>query len=116
MGKIKIEGMEFYAFHGHFKEEQVVGNRFLVDLSIDTDMTIASATDDLEDAVDYQQVYAIIKREMDIKSALLENVASRIITSIKNEMNGVQSVTIKISKMNPNLGGKITSVSVILSI
>ncbi len=36
MGKIIIEDMEFYAFHGHYKEEQIVGNRFLVDLEIET--------------------------------------------------------------------------------
>ena len=32
MGIIEIEGMQFYAFHGHYKEEQIVGSRFLVDL------------------------------------------------------------------------------------
>ena len=37
MGLIEIEGMEFYAYHGHFKEEQVVGNKFLVNVSIETD-------------------------------------------------------------------------------
>jgi len=31
MGRITIEEMEFYAFHGHYQEEQIVGNRFLVD-------------------------------------------------------------------------------------
>ena len=35
MGKIIIEEMEFYAFHGHYQEEQIVGNRFLVDLEMD---------------------------------------------------------------------------------
>ena len=51
MGLIKIEDMEFYAFHGHYREEQIVGNRFLVDLEIETDMTAAAASDDLDDAV-----------------------------------------------------------------
>ena len=34
MGLIQIENMEFYSFHGHFREEQIVGSRFLVDLTI----------------------------------------------------------------------------------
>ena len=38
MGLIQIENMEFYAFHGHYREEQIVGNRFIVDLTIETDM------------------------------------------------------------------------------
>jgi 7,8-dihydroneopterin aldolase/epimerase/oxygenase len=32
MELIQIENMKFYAFHGHFKEEHIVGNKFLVDL------------------------------------------------------------------------------------
>ena len=39
MSVIQIEKMEFYAYHGHFREEQIVGNRFLVDLWIETDMS-----------------------------------------------------------------------------
>ncbi len=34
--------MEFYAFHGHYEEEQIVGNRFLVDLEMETDMEKAA--------------------------------------------------------------------------
>ena len=112
MGVIKIEGMEFYAFHGHFKEEQIVGNRFFVDLSIETDMGKASESDNLNDAVDYQKVYQIIAREMDKKSALLENISGRIVKSVTTEVAGITAATVKVSKMNPPLGGKINSVSV----
>jgi hypothetical protein len=64
MGLIKIENMEFYSFHGHFKEERIVGNKFLVDLTIETDMKIPSASDNLKDAVNYQRVYEIVKSQM----------------------------------------------------
>ena len=36
MALIEIENMEFHANHGHFKEEQVIGNTFLVDLKLST--------------------------------------------------------------------------------
>ena len=61
MGLIKIENMEFYSFHGHFREERIVGNKFLVDLTIETDMTIPAKSDNLKDAVNYQKVYDIVK-------------------------------------------------------
>lgn len=112
MGIIELKGMEFYSFHGHFQEEQIVGNRFLVDLTIETDMTKAMESDDLEDAVDYQKAYNIIKREMKKKSHLLENIAGRIVKSLKSELSGIQSVTVKVSKMNPPLGGKTAASSV----
>jgi dihydroneopterin aldolase len=114
MGLIKIENMEFYAFHGHFREEQIVGNRFIVDLTIETDMSVPSISDNLKDAVDYQKAYLIIKAEMEKKSYLLENIASRILDALYAEMSGIKKATVKVSKMNPPMGGKIGSVSVIM--
>jgi dihydroneopterin aldolase len=106
--------MEFYAFHGHFREEQIVGNRFIVDLTIETDMSVPSISDNLKDAVDYQKAYLIIKAEMEKKSYLLENIASRILDALYAEMSGIKKATVKVSKMNPPMGGKIGSVSVIM--
>jgi dihydroneopterin aldolase len=115
MGLIQIENMEFYSFHGHFREEQIVGNKFILDLTIETDMKIPSESDNLRDAVDYQRLYHIIKLQMDKKSHLLEHIAGRIIDSIYAEMTGIQKVTVKVSKMNPPMGGKIGSVSILMS-
>ena len=116
MGKIIIEAMEFYAFHGHYKEEQIVGNRFLVDLELEADMTLPAQSDQLEDAVNYQIAYKLIKEEMKRKkSNLLENIAKRILDSLEENLKGVKSVTIRIRKMNPPMGGPIKSVSVTLT-
>jgi len=114
MGLIKIENMEFYAFHGHFKEEQIVGNKFLVDLTIETDMEVASKSDNLKDAVNYQKAYQIVKAEMEMKSYLLENIAGRILEALYSEMTGIKKATVKVSKMNPPVGGRIGSVSVVM--
>jgi dihydroneopterin aldolase len=115
MGLIQIENMEFYAFHGHFKEERIVGNKFLVDLTIETDMAIAVESDNLKDAVNYQRVYEIVKQQMGLKSHLLEHIAGRILDAVYAEMDGIKKITVKLSKMNPPMGGKIGSVSVVLS-
>jgi dihydroneopterin aldolase len=115
MGMIQIENMEFYSFHGHFKEEQIVGNKFLVDLTIETDMKIPSESDNLRDAVDYQKIYQITKLQMEKKSHLLEHIAGRIIDAIYAEMTGILKVTVKVSKMNPPMGGKIGAVSIVMS-
>jgi 7,8-dihydroneopterin aldolase/epimerase/oxygenase len=114
MGLIQIENMEFYAFHGHFKEEQIVGNKFLVDLTIETDMSVPSKSDNLKDAVNYQKAYQIVKDEMEKKSYLLENIAGRILDTLYSEMSGIKKVVVKVSKMNPPIGGKIGSVSVVM--
>jgi len=114
MGLIQIENMEFYAFHGHFREEQIVGNRFIVDLTIETDMTVPSKSDNLKDAVNYQKAYQIVKTEMEKKSYLLENIAGRILDALYSQMTGIAKARIKVSKMNPPMGGKIGSVSIVI--
>ncbi len=115
MGLIQIEGMEFYAFHGHFKEEQIVGNKFLVDLTIETDMDKPTISDSLKDAVNYQRAYEIVRLQMEKKSHLLEHIAGRILEGLYAELSGIKEITVKVSKMNPPMGGKISSVSVIMT-
>ena len=113
MGKIIIEEMEFYAFHGHYQEEQIVGNRFLVDLEMDADLTDAADSDNLDDAVNYQQAYQIIKNEMRrTKSNLLENIGKRILDALWAEMEGIEKASIRIRKLNPPMGGPIKSVGI----
>ena len=116
MGKIVIEEMEFYAFHGHYQEEQIVGNRFLVDLELVTDLTAPAHSDNLKDAVNYQKAYQIIKNEMRrTKSNLLENIGKRILDALFNEMKGIEQATIRVRKLNPPMGGPIKSVGIEMS-
>jgi len=115
MGLIQLEGMEFYSFHGHYPEEQIVGSRFVVDLTIEADMNKPSESDNLNDAVDYQRAYEIVRAEMEKKSYLLENIAGRIIKALYAEIKGIESITVKVSKLNPPVGGKTGSVSIVMS-
>jgi dihydroneopterin aldolase len=115
MGNIHLEQMEFYAYHRHYREEQIVGNKFLVDVIIETDMTVPAGTDDLADALNYQAAYKLIRKGMEIKSKLLDNIAKRIMDVLYREMSGIQKLTVTIRKMTPPVGGKMKSVSVTLS-
>lgn len=113
MGLIQIENMEFYAFHGHYREEQIVGNKFLVDLEIETDLAAPAASDNLKDAVNYQEAYQIVKAEMEKKSKMMEHIAKRIVDSIYDNFEGLKKVRVKVSKMNPPMGGgRIERVSI----
>lgn len=114
MGLIQIEGMEFFAYHGCYKEEQVIGTRFMVDVSIEADTSEAETTDNLKKTVNYQAVYTLIKAEMAVKAHLLEHVGKRIIDSIYLHHPEVHHVRVKIMKLNPALasGGKVKQVSV----
>jgi dihydroneopterin aldolase len=114
MSLIKLEGMEFFSYHGCFKEEQVIGTKFLVDLSIEADVNDAAIHDDLHLTINYLSVYQLIKKQMEIKSKLLENVANRILDELYKEFPAVIKAEVKVSKLNPPLGGKLNCVSLTL--
>ena len=115
MGVIRIEDMEFYAFHGHYREEQIVGSHFMVDVTIETDTDKAGKSDELRDTLNYQTAYLIIKREMEKTSNLLEHIATRILEALHSELPGVRKAIVRVSKLNPVMGGRIGRVSVEVS-
>ena len=112
MGQLLLENMEFYAHHGHFSEEQIIGGRFTVDLVIETDFSRVVETDDLIDAVDYSRVYELVKREILQVSRILEHVAGRIADAIHAEFKDIGQVTVTVCKLNPPVGGKMDHFSV----
>ena len=112
IGIIELEDMEFYAGHGCYSLEQIVGNRFRVNLSIEADLTVPMQSDDVTTTVNYLSVYEMVEQEMKTTSHILEYVASRILDRLLREFSAVESATIKISKMSPPLGGKVDRVSV----
>ncbi len=106
MNKVSLEGMQFFAYHGFYPQEQKIGTMFILDVHITTDFLKAATTDDLSCTVDYQVVYQIIKEEMSIPSKLLEHVLSRIIDRLKVRFGkAMKSLEISIQKKNPPLGG-----------
>ena len=115
MAVISLEGMEFYAHHGHFDEEQIIGTRFVVDFYFEADTQEAASSDNLHHTIDYQQVYGIIKEEMGIKSKLLEHVTWRMLSRILQTYPGIRHAEVRICKVNPPLGGQVGNVCVTLS-
>lgn len=115
MSVITLQGMEFYAYHGCFDAEQVIGTRFTVDLMIEADVQRASHSDNLHDTVNYLTVYQLVKEQMGVQSHLLEHVARRILTGLTVRFPAVIYAEVKVAKMNPPLGGKLTSVSVTMT-
>lgn len=110
-GVVEIENMEFYAFHGCYEQEKIVGNRFLVSLAYQCDVRELVESDDIRDAVSYLEIYALVEEQMMISSNTIEHVSARIIDSVMEQYPQIKSLTIKLSKMNPPLGGLVERVS-----
>jgi 7,8-dihydroneopterin aldolase/epimerase/oxygenase len=111
-GRIALEGLEFHAFHGVYPHERESGNFFEVDVAVETDFTLAARRDELEGTVNYETLFQIVKEEMDKPSHLLETVVEKIVNRVFTELPAVTAVELKISKLNPPIGGKCRSSSV----
>ena len=112
---VKLENMSFYARHGCLESEKFLGGRFSVDLSYDYPMLPAAQSDDISKAVDYSAVYKIVKEQMAIPSNLLENVAWRILQSIKSAFPEIIAAKVTVTKFNPPLDGPTASSSVTMT-
>ena len=112
MSSITLEGMLFYAHHGCFSEEQAIGTRFSIDLTYQTDTTRAQLSDNIADTVSYLDVYQTVKREMNQPSHLLEHVGHRICEAVLKEYPVIDSVSVKVSKLAPPLGGQLNAVTI----
>lgn len=115
MGVIELENMEFFAFHGCFREEQIVGNSFMVNVRLDGNYNVPADSDNIADAVNYQIIFNLVKEQMAIPSHLLEHVAKRILDAVYGKYPDLYRVSVKVSKVNPPLGGQTKQVSVTLS-
>ena len=114
MHKVLIEKAVFHAKHGLFEEENVIGGKFEVSLSMQTDFDRAAKFDDLHGTINYAAVYDLIKEEVDRPSKLIEHLAQRIIDRIKQEFPQVKGLTVKVSKYNPPITGEVEKVSVVI--
>lgn len=115
IGLIELVNMEFFAYHGCFKEEQIIGNNFLVSYSAQTNIEEAQKSDNLIDALNYQELYNVIKEEMMVTSKLLENVAYRIHTKCSLKFPTIISAKVEISKLNPPIGGRVEASRVVIT-
>ena len=112
MGQIRLNGMEFFAYHGCYSEEQLTGNHFVVDVTMDYNMEKASYSDDLFDALNYAEAYELVKQEMAIRSHLLEHLSSRILDRLFERFPQLNEAEVCVAKLNPPIGGEMKSVSV----
>lgn len=105
MGTVALEGLEFFAYHGYYDEEQKVGNKYSLDITIETDFALAAQNDRLNGTVNYEELYAIAAEVMQERARLLEHIAYRLIEKVRAKYPNVAKVHVAVSKFNPPIGG-----------
>ena len=112
---IAIEGIECYSFHGCLEEEAVIGGKYSVDVRIWKDVSKSFQSDELKDTVDYEMVHDLVKAEMAIRSKLIEHAANRILNSLTRKIKLFEKISVRITKFNPPVNGKIEKATFQLS-
>lgn len=114
---IELDKIELWAYHGCYQQEQVVGNLYEVDVKLDVIIDKTVATDNVKDALNYVEVYDIVKEEMVKTQHLVETVANNIAKAIrcKYDESILTRGWIRVAKMAPPVGGKMKDVAVVLT-
>ena len=112
MDEIHLKNIRIYAYHGCMEEEKKIGSDYLVNLVVQSDLSLSCKSDKLKDTVDYVALLDIVKNQMKIRANLLENVADRVVNKIIFQFPSVRKAIVEISKLNPPINGDIDQVMI----
>ena len=108
---ITLEGMTFHAYHGVNPEERELGQMFVVDLTVEADLSGAGRSDKLSDTVNYSEIYRTVKAVVEgetynLLEAVAEAVAQRVLASLR-ATGPVMAVRVRVTKPSPPIKGAV---------
>ena len=109
---IEIAGLSLYTHHGVSEAEREVGQRLVLDLRLDVGETAATATDALEDTIDYAEVcqlVALVAQQRSHKT--LERLCSVVADRLLGDY-ALEGVWVKATKPEPPIPLSVDEVSV----
>lgn len=110
MFSIELKQLKFFSFHGLYHEERRVGNEFIVDMEVVYEPGIEMPVS-IEQTINYEELYKLVKSEMDEPKDLLETLAVSISQRVKERFPVISEVNISIKKTNPliiNFSGSVS--------
>jgi dihydroneopterin aldolase len=96
--QILLKDILLFGYHGVHPLENKVGTNFKIDLTLDVRDVVVK---NIEDTIDYEKVYLLLKNEFGTTEQLLEVLAERIIEKISATFNGILQIELTIIKINP---------------
>ncbi len=103
--QVALADARFYAYHGYYPDEQVLGNEFTVDICVAFDREEYTTAVELKHTVNYEQLYGIAKAEMQQPRKLLETVAEAMLHRVRTDFPFISKIEVNITKHNPPFGG-----------
>jgi dihydroneopterin aldolase len=114
MDRIDLRGIDVYAHHGVHPAERELGQRFVIDATLWTDLGAAGREDALRHALDYTAVHRCISEvTAETSFQLIEALARHLCQALLQEF-AVAKVAIRVQKPNPPIPNFLGKVSVTL--
>ncbi|MGC4103505.1 dihydroneopterin aldolase [Ferruginibacter sp.] len=110
MFTIHLNNLRFFAFHGLYQEEKILGNEYEVNAEVT--LVTHEAVTELHQTINYVKIYDIIKQRMQTPTALLETVAQELTDDIYSSDKRITSIYINIKKVYPPIAAFRGSVGV----
>ena len=105
MIKVALQEVRFFAYHGFYPEEQILGGSFLLDVEVE--FKNEDVEDDISKTVNYEKLYSILAEEMKQPRKLLETLVQEMIEKIHADFPFLETVKVGIKKLNPPLPGEV---------
>ena len=97
--KILLTGMEFLGHHGCSEEERKIAQPFIIDAELLLDLSKSGNSDNLNDTVDYVQVFKEVEQIVTGKPRnLIEAVAEDIAKTLLKKFSLIDTVKLTIHK------------------
>lgn len=106
MDKILMHNLGFYGYHGLLKEENVLGQKFFLDIELEVNTREAGLKDDMTKSVSYADVYEVVKDIVTNKRFnLLEALAENITIEVFEKFKLVNGIMVRIKKPEAPVNG-----------
>jgi dihydroneopterin aldolase len=113
---IEIKGIKSFGYHGVFESENIAGQDFFVDVSLELDLTRPSVSDDVADTVNYAEITDLVIQEVTgDRVALIEKLAGRIADRIKNTYPQIVTVSVTVHKPQAPVNAQVADISVTIN-
>lgn len=97
---VELRDLVFTAFHGIHEEEKILGNEYIVNISLSLHEK-EEVISHIHDTVNYAAIYEIIKRRMAVPTPLLETIVMETGNEIHAVFPELKSISVSIEKAHP---------------
>ncbi len=113
MDLIHLKDLSFKGYHGVFPEEAGKGQCFIVNLTLEADLSAAIISDDVDQTVNYAEVFSMVRDIVEKQRChLLEALSGKIIAALFSHFPAIMGIRIRIDKPEAPIDGDFDSVGI----